>query len=58
MVKFLSSNMNKSILNIPILQNGTFFNNADFYDMTARCFHYILGMIEKQFTKAIVSVLR
>ena len=58
MVKLLCSGMNKSVHYVPILQDGTFFDNTDFYYITASCFHYILGVIEKQFTKAIVSVLR
>lgn len=37
--------MNKSIRYVPILQNGTFFDNTDFYYITAQCFHYILCII-------------
>ena len=58
MVKLLRFGMYKAVRYIPILQNGTFFDNADFYYITARCFYYILCVIEKQFTVAIMSILR
>ena len=37
--------MHKAIRYVPILQNGTFFNNTDFYYITARCFHHNLAVL-------------
>jgi len=36
MVKLFRSGMNKSVRYVPIFQNGTFFDNTDFYYVTAQ----------------------
>ena len=50
--------MHESILFIPLLQNGAFFDNTNLDDIAAQGFHGFLGMLQQLLSEAQMPVLR